>query len=128
MKSRSQSGFTLIEVIAAFALMAIALSLCLAVASRAYRQQAQADQLGLAAQWAQNLADDPSAAPLVSGVQHGTTGDGRFQWARTVAPYSDPALVTVKWTLRWQEEDRPRTFETLTLRRAARTPQGATTP
>ena len=128
MKSQSQSGFTLIEVIAAFALMAIALSLCLAVASRAYRQQAQADQLALAAQWAQSLADEPGATPLVSGVQQGTTGDGRFQWTRTVAPYSDPALLTVKWTLRWQDDDRQRTFETLTLRRAARTSKGATTP
>ncbi len=88
---KRQHGFTLIEVIVAFALLALALTLLLGSLSGAARQVRQADELGRATLHAQSLlAGLGIEQPVVPGQQHGTFEDGHYQWSLDVAPYQDP--------------------------------------
>ncbi|PNS09838.1 prepilin-type N-terminal cleavage/methylation domain-containing protein [Solilutibacter silvestris] len=122
-----QRGFTLIEVIAAFALMALALTLCLSVASRAYRQVAWSDANARAVLWAQSLADEALAQPLAIGVQEGETPDHVFRWRREVAAWVDPSgaviahgestgLLEISMQVSWLDGEATRSFSTRTLR------------
>ena len=123
---KRQRGFTLIELIVAFALMTVALTLCLSIASRAYRQTAWSDANARAVLWAQSLSDEASAQPLVAGVQTGETPDHAFHWRRDVAPWVDPSsgvatrngsgLLEVRTRLSWMDGDNERFFSTSTLR------------
>lgn len=122
-----QRGFTLIELIAAFALMALALTLCLSVASRAYRQEAWSDANARAVLWAQSLSDDALAQPVVVGVQEGETPDHFFHWKREVTPWVDPSgvvlahgegagLLEVRMQMSWMDGETTRSFSTRSLR------------
>ena len=124
---KRQRGFTLIELIAAFALMALALTLCLSVASRASRQVAWSDANARAVLWAQSLSDEASALPLAVGVQEGETPDHFFRWKREVTPWVDPSgavvargdgtgLLEVRMSVNWMDGDAARAFSTRTLR------------
>ncbi len=136
-----QRGFTLIELIVAFALMALALTMCLSIASRAYRQAAWSDAHARAALWAQSLSDEALAQPLVAGVQAGETPDHAFRWRREVVPWTDPAgvvnarnngngggLLEVRMRLSWMDGDAERSFDTRTLRPPTPKPPGAAPP
>ena len=124
-----QRGFTLIELIAAFALMALALTLCLSVASRAYRQEAWSDANARAVLWAQSLADEARATPLQVGVQEGETPDHAFRWRREITPWSDPSgvvvdrgntplLLQVRTQLSWDDGGATRSFAMQSLQLA----------
>lgn len=134
-----QRGFTLIELIVAFALMALALTMCLSIASRAYRQTAWSDAHARAALWAQSLSDEALAQPLAVGVQTGETPDHAFRWRREVVQWVDPAgvvvprnngggLLEVRMQLSWMDGDAERSFATRTLRPPSPKPPGSTTP
>lgn len=91
---KRQSGFTLIEVIVAFALLALALTLLLASLSGAARQVHRADQRGRAALYAQSLmAGLGIESPLVPTHRSGELDDGRYGWTLDVRPYRDPHLA-----------------------------------
>lgn len=92
---RAQRGFSLIELVVAFALMALVLTTALAISARAYRQLAWSGSAAEAAQWAQSLADEAEGLPLVPGRSHGSAHDGRYQWTREVAEYRDPEGLLV---------------------------------
>ncbi|MFC7302220.1 type II secretion system protein XpsI [Cognatiluteimonas weifangensis] len=84
-------GYTLIEVIVAFALLALALSLLLGTLSGAARQVRWADEAGRAALHAQSLLDQVGVGEaLQPGHRDGSFEDGRYRWALEVAPYQDP--------------------------------------
>lgn len=86
-----QRGFTLIEVIVAFAVLALALTLVLGTLSNASRQVRWSDDAGRAALHAQSLLDDTGVAQaLVPGRSEGTFEDGRYRWTLEVAPWQDP--------------------------------------
>ena len=89
---RTRRGFTLIEVIVAFAVLALALAIVLGTLSNASRQVRWSDDAGRAALHAQSLLDDTGVAQaLVPGRSDGTFEDGRYRWTLEVAPWQEPA-------------------------------------
>ena len=90
---RPQSGYTLIEVIVAFALLALALTLLLGTLSGAARQVGWAGDAGRAALHAQSLLDQQGIGePIQAGERTGEFDDGRYRWTLGVTPWTDPAL------------------------------------
>lgn len=88
---KRQAGYSLIEVIVAFALLALAMTLLLGSLSGAARQVGMADGYGRAALYAQSLlAVAGVEAPLVAGRQQGQWEQGRYRWSLQVSPYNAP--------------------------------------
>ena len=88
---RDQSGFTLLEVIVAFALLALALTLLLGSLSGATRQLRDAADAGSAALHAQSLlAQEGVGTLLLPGAREGQWEGGRYRWRLQVSPYLDP--------------------------------------
>lgn len=89
---RSSAGFTLLEVIIAFALLALALTLLLGSLSGASRQIRWADDASGAALHAQSLlAQVGVGEALEPGRSEGEFGGSEYRWTLDVAPYQDPA-------------------------------------
>lgn len=89
----AQRGYTLLEVLVAFAVLALALTLLLGTLSGGTRQVRWAADAGRAALHAQSLlADVGVGAPLRSGREDGVFDDGRYRWSLEVAPWTDPEL------------------------------------
>lgn len=88
-----ESGYTLIEVIVAFGVLALGLTLLLGTLSGATRQVRDADDAGRAALHAQSLLDQIGVGEvLVPGERDGELEGGRYQWRLQVAQYRDPAI------------------------------------
>lgn len=91
-RGRRQRGYTLIEVIVAFALLAAALTLLLGTLSGAARQVRGSADAGRAALYAQSLMSQVGVGePLEPGTRNGDFEDGRFRWSLDVRRWSDPA-------------------------------------
>lgn len=89
-----QRGYTLIEVIVAFALLAVALTLLLGILSNSARQVRWADDAGRAVLYAQSLMDQVGVGErLAAGQRSGEFEEGHYRWQLRVAPWRDPALV-----------------------------------
>lgn len=137
-------GYTLIEVIVAFALLALALSLLLGTLSGAARQVRWADEAGRAALHAQSLLDQVGVGEaLQPGHRDGSFEDGRYRWALEVAPYQDPLrpppalfdpaaprLLQLTLTVQWGEdsEDPRRRLRLQSLRLVTPAPTDAVPP
>jgi len=92
-------GYTLIEVIVAFALLALALTLLLGSLSNAARQVHWADGAGRATLYAQSLLDQTGVGePLGAGTRTGTFENERYRWTLDVRPYVDPGRGTAAAT------------------------------
>jgi general secretion pathway protein I len=88
---RRQHGFTLLEVIVAFAVLALALTLLLGTMSGASRQVRDSADSGRAALHAQSLlAQLGVGESLGTGRDNGDFDEGRYQWALEVRPWKDP--------------------------------------
>ncbi|MCJ0825656.1 prepilin-type N-terminal cleavage/methylation domain-containing protein [Luteimonas sp. 50] len=86
-------GYTLIEVIIAFAILALALTLLLGTLSGAARQVRWAEEAGRAALHAQSLLDQVGVGEVLQpGHSEGDFEHGRYRWTLDVAPYQDPLL------------------------------------
>lgn len=86
-----QHGFTLIEVIIAFALLALALTLLLGSLSGAARQIRTANDSGRATLHAQSLLAQLGVGEILQpGQKQGTFEQGRYRWTLEVEPYIDP--------------------------------------
>lgn len=85
------AGFTLIEIVVAFAILALGLTLLIGTLSGATHQLRQAGDAGRAALHAQSLLDEYANAPQ-PGAQQGVLEDGRYRWTLQAAPWDDPAL------------------------------------
>src|SRR5690606_30987085 len=88
-----QHGYTLIEVLVAFSVLALALTFLLGTLSGATRQVRWSSDAGRAALHAQSLlADVGVGEALQPGGDEGELEDGRYRWQLEVAPYTDPLL------------------------------------
>lgn len=89
--SRRVHGFTLLEVLVAFALLALSLTLLLGTLSGAARQVAEADQRTRAVLLAQSLmAGLGVEEPLQEGAREGRWENSAYRWTLQVAPYAEP--------------------------------------
>jgi general secretion pathway protein I len=91
-RRRRARGFSLLEVIVAFALLALALTFLLGALSGAARQTRHAQHISRASLHAQSLlAQLGSEGRLAPGRAQGTFDQGRYRWSLDVDPYLDPA-------------------------------------
>jgi general secretion pathway protein I len=117
-----ESGFTLLEVLVALAILAISLGVLIPVfAGTLDREAALADQK-TAAMLAQSKLDTVgSEIPLADGVSDGTFSNG-FSWHIEIAPYKfeytsrlvTPMLVTL--TVKWPAKNGSRSLTLKTIR------------
>ena len=89
MKQRRQAGYTLIEIVVAFAILALGLTLLLGTLSGATRQVRDAGQAGRAALHAQSLLAEHADA-VQPGTLDGELEQGRYRWRLDVAEWQDP--------------------------------------
>lgn len=83
-------GFTLIEIIVAFAILALGMTLLLGTLSGASRQLRQAGDAGRAALLAQSLLDERDPLLQQPAQWQGTLEDGRYRWQLDVTPWREP--------------------------------------
>lgn len=126
------SGFTLLEVIAAIALLALAFTALMRVAGGSIRLSQNASDHSEAALWARSLLD---TAFTTTAVRPGTSAgrfDQRFRWQLAVTPWQ-PATVPPNAPLRlyqldldvmWGPPAHPRSAHFRTLRLAAAAADG----
>jgi general secretion pathway protein I len=124
LSSSSGRGFTLIEVLVAFAIMALTLAALLQVFTTGLRSVDLADRHLMATMLARSVLDDVgSEIPLVAGEQSAEIEQG-YRWTVRIQPASAIAPVTdIEWTAMLYEvqvevawNDRPvTTLKTLRL-------------
>ena len=116
-RSHSQRGYTLLEIIVAFAVLGRALTLLLGTLSGSTRQVRWAADSGRAALHARSLLDATGVGEVLRpGRRAGEFEDGRYRWVLDVAPYVDrgrppprmvgafaPQLLQLQLTVAWGE-------------------------
>ena len=114
---RSQRGYTLLEIIVAFAVLGLALTLLLGTLSGSTRQVRWAADSGRAALHAQSLLDETGVGEVLKpGRRAGEFEGGRYRWVLDVAPHVDrsrppprtvdafaPQLLQLRLTVLWGE-------------------------
>ena len=89
---RGQRGYTLIEVVVAFALLAFAMTLLLGSLTNATKQVRASSDFGRAALHAQSLLDQAGVGEALEvGQRDGEIEGGRYRWEMNVAPFRDPS-------------------------------------
>ncbi|WP_145481494.1 type II secretion system protein XpsI [Stenotrophomonas rhizophila] len=138
---KRQRGYSLLEVIVAFALLALALTLLLGSLSGAAKQVHGADLRSRATLHAQSLlAATGIESPLQLGRTQGDWDDGRFRWDLQVEPYVDarttalqpaaaapasgPTLAQLTLQVRWGEGEGER-LQWRSLRLLPTTPEAS---
>lgn len=137
---RNARGFTLIEVILAFALLALGLTILLGILSGATKQVRWADDAGRAALHAQSmLAQQGIGVPLERGHTEGDFESGKYRWTLDVEPWVDPSkreqaqqpvdpgaakLYSLDLQVRWGDETPRNRLRIQTLRLTTPTLQG----
>lgn len=86
-----QRGFTLIEIIVAFGILALGLSLVMGTLANAGRQLRQGGEAGRAALHAQSLLDEHASLLRQSMQAEGELEAGRYRWRLQAEPWQDPA-------------------------------------
>lgn len=125
---RGQGGFTLVEVMAAFAIFAVIFAAVMQILSTALSNTRRSEHFTEAALWAQSKLDTVGIeGPLEPGVESGEFND-TFEWEMDVSEHivvDDRGLDTeelpvnlyrVVLTVHWRDGDRRRSAEFETLR------------
>lgn len=138
-----QHGYTLIEVIVAFGVLALGLTLLLGTLSGATRQIRGADDAGRAALHAQSLLDQVGVGEVLQpGRREGEFEDGRYRWTLDIQPWRDPTappaqptaiaepqLLQLALTVQWGDDARWQRLSLRSLRLVAPDPgAGAVMP
>lgn len=142
---RRQRGFSLLEVILAFTLLAVALGILMAILGGGLTQVRGAGDASVATLHAQSLLDEVGVLePIEPGRSAGDFDDGRYRWEMEITEAEDPApagipdpnappvetvgrqlpskplLYRIDLEMSWGEDDFERRISFVTLR--ARTP------
>lgn len=89
--SRSQAGFTLLEVMLAFVLLSTAMALLIAMLSNGLRQVRQAQDETEATLYAQSLFEEiGTLESLKPGIREGEFAGGRYRYRLVVERIADP--------------------------------------
>ncbi|WP_133478811.1 type II secretion system protein XpsI [Cognatilysobacter segetis] len=124
---RGQRGYTLIEVVVAFGLLALALTLLLGTLTNSTRQVRWSADAGRAALLSQSVLDRvENEGPLREGDRDGQLEDGRYHWqlqvrrfeaaaGRPVDPNA-PVLLALDLTMRWGDGGAAETYSLHSLR------------
>lgn len=125
MSRSSQAGFSLLEVLVAFAILAIILGVLLQIFSGSAQRATLAESYLKASSLAQaRLNEIGREAPLTAGAIEGQTENG-FAWGLHMEPYPIEGLDTVVQSLvpmrvrvvvAWQEQGRRHEVSATTLR------------
>ncbi len=87
-----QRGFSLLEVLAAFVILALVGTMLFRLFSGALGNASLADEYSRATLYAESrLAAVSAEAPLKEGSSQGNSEDGRYAWTAVIAPYTPPA-------------------------------------
>lgn len=136
---KRQRGYTLLEVLVAFAVLALALTFLLGTLSGSTRQVRWSTDAARAALHAQSLlADVGVGQALQPGRDEGELEDGRYRWQLDVAPYVDPLqpptvaedpfgarLMALRLELAWGDGSRGQRLVVESLRLVHPEPGGA---
>lgn len=91
---KRQRGFSLLEVMLAFALMASALGILIAILGGGLGQVRNATDASEATLHAQSLLDELGVLePILPGTREGESKDGRYRWTLEISEAEDPAPV-----------------------------------
>lgn len=125
---RRQRGLTLLELLVAFAIMAISLSMLYRVMGASARSAGDVERYQLAVVLAQSLLSMRDAVPEEGWHQRGETAG--YQWSIDSAPYDTglsgptiPVLHEISFSIVWMEGNRQRRFEMTTLRPQRKPPE-----
>lgn len=144
-----QRGFSLLEVMMAFALLTVGLGILVAILGGGLLQVRQAGDSSEATLHAQSLLDPLGAlGPIEAGSSRGELDDGRYHWEMEITQLEDPlpppdenappletvgrqlgapVLFRVQLDIGWGEDDLARSLRFVTLR-ARLPPEGEALP
>ena len=90
---RRARGFSLLEVLVAFVILALVGTALFRLFSGALGNASAADDLSRAVLVAESvLAEAAATQPLREATQQGTVDDGRIEWTTRIAPYAAPGV------------------------------------
>ena len=90
---KRERGYTLIEVLVAFSVLALALTFLLGTLSGGTRQVRWSADAGRAALHARSLLAEVGVGEVLEpGHDEGVLDDGRYRWQLEVRPWTDPLL------------------------------------
>lgn len=101
---RRQRGYTLIEILVAFAVLAMALTLLLGALARASRQVSDSSDSVRATLYAQSILEEAGLRAR-EGRFEGALEDGRFTWTLEVRPWAGEPGLTNESGLKMLELD-----------------------
>jgi general secretion pathway protein I len=125
MSRRSQGGFSLLEILVAFSILALSLGVLLEIFSTALRGVALSEQYTKAALLAESTLGAVGAdIPLETGTYSGDAEEG-YSWLVSISPYQseyleprsgyrEPLVVSVQ--VSWQDLGRERRVQAHTMR------------
>ncbi len=124
-RSHAQSGFTLIEIIVAFLVFALAFASVLQIITKSMRNTARSTQFTQAALFAQSKLDSYAIEETLEEGSDAGDFDDNFSWSMDVSEYQPPilgddtgidypiVLYQIDLTVEWQEGRRSAQFSTL---------------
>ncbi len=136
--ARRSRGFTLVEMLAAFALFAIGLGVMMEMTSSSLRNARVGAELSEAALWAQSKIDVAGIdEPLTAGSKVGEF-DRKYRWEMNITEWQPPAdaaplgidsvalmeLYQIELIVRWGQGDRERHARFVTMRAIQPNQQG----
>lgn len=121
----TQAGFSLLEMLVAFVIMAFSLTMIYRVSGGTARNSAELEQYQHASLLADSLLNERDAVPAAGWNAQGTSAG--YQWTVRSVPFSTsfagaavPPLKEIAIEVRWMESGRIKTYELHTLRPQAR--------